>query len=30
LRTPGGEVMYADAEPQGARFELVLPHPALD
>jgi signal transduction histidine kinase len=26
----GGELMYADAEPQGARFELVLPHPALD
>jgi signal transduction histidine kinase len=26
----GGELMYADADPQGARFELVLPHPALD
>jgi signal transduction histidine kinase len=26
----GGELLYADAEPKGARFELVLPHPALD
>ncbi|HZR96251.1 MAG TPA: ATP-binding protein [Gaiellaceae bacterium] len=26
----GGELMYTDAEPHGARFELVLPHPALD
>jgi signal transduction histidine kinase len=26
----GGELMYAEAEPRGARFELVLPHPPLD
>jgi signal transduction histidine kinase len=26
----GGELLYANAEPHGARFELVLPHPALD
>jgi two-component system sensor histidine kinase MtrB len=26
----GGEVVYGDAEPQGARFELVLPRPHRD